>query len=329
MKIRSAFLGLALAACQMPAHAAFSTLGILGDSLSDTGRLFSALSSASFGFFAEPNEPYFPGRFSNGPVWAEYYAASHPGIAIGNAAMGGAFSGVINGRDNAGDDDFNAVPVFGSLLANAATGLNAQLPLVPNVTGQNTAFALWIGANDINNAVSIGFANPEDVVPTSLTNVGNAIDQLLALGAVDVFVGNLPDLGRTPSGVASGNAASLTAATLNFNQGLVSLAAGGGGKVHVVDIFSAFNALLANAAALGFTDTTTPCVDDLFDDSACSDPSSHVFWDGVHPTTGVHALVADVFAAAFEPTPVPLPGAAWLFAPAFGLLTLARRRNAA
>ena len=328
MKIRALVAALALSVFQAPAHAAFANLGVLGDSLSDTGNLFASLSSATFGLFAEPNEPYFPGRFSNGPVWLDYYKSSHPGVNVGNLAMGGAFSGTINGRDNAGDDDFGAVPLFGGLLQNAARGLDSQLPQVPATLPANTAMVLWIGANDINNAVSIGFANPQDVVPTSLTNVGNAINLLLASGASDVYVGNLPDLGRTPSAAAAGRQADLTAATLDFNNGLVSLAAGAGARVHVVDIFSSFNALLANAAALGFTDTTTPCVDDLFDDTACADPASHVFWDGVHPTTGVHALVADVFTAAFEPAPVPLPGSVWLLVPGVGLLVLRGRRAA-
>ena len=329
MHFRSLAAALLLTVLHVPAQAAFSSLGILGDSLSDTGRLAQATSGATFGLFSVPRDPYFPGHFSNGPVWVEYYAATHPGINIGNAAMGGAFSGVINGRDNAGDDELGAVPFLGGSLANAASGLNTQLPLVPNVTGTNTAFVLWIGANDINSALSIGFANPQDVVPTSLGNIDNAISTLLSLGASDIYVGNLPDLGRTPSGISSGRATDLTAATLDFNNGLVNLVAGAGAQVHLVDLFTPFNALLANAGALGYTDTTTPCVDGLLDSSACANPDAHLFWDTIHPTTGVHAMIAGVFADSFEITPIPVPASGLLLLPASAwLLTRRRTRRA-
>ncbi len=329
MKFRSLAAALLLALLHGPAHAAFSNLGILGDSLSDTGRLARATSDATLGLFSVPHDPYFQGRFSNGPVWVDYYAASHPGISIGNAAMGGAFSGVLNGRDNAGDDELGGVPFFGGSLQAAASGLNAQLPLVPNVTGTHTAFVVWIGANDINSALDIGFVNPQDVVPTTLGNVNNAINTLLSLGASDIYVGNLPDLGRTPSGLASGRATDLTAATINFNNGLLSLVAGAGAQVHLVDLFTPFNALLSNAGALGYSDTITPCVDGLLDSTACADPNAHLFWDTIHPTTGVHRMIAGVFADSFEASPVPAPRSGLLMVPACGwLVTRCRSRRA-
>ena len=325
MRIRSLLAVLLLTTLHAPAQAAFAGLGILGDSLSDTGRLAAATADATFGLFSVPSAPYLPGRFSNGPVWVDYYAAAHPGIGIGNLAMGGAFSGVILGRDNAGDDELGGVPFLGGSLQAAASGLNAQLPLVPNVSGANIAFVLWIGANDINSALSLGFARPQDVVPTSLGNIHNAINTLLALGANDIYVGNLPDLGRTPDGVASGRAADLSSATLDFNNGLVGLVAGAGAKVHLVDVFTPFNALLANAAAFGYTDTTTSCVDGLLDTTACDNPDAHLFWDNIHPTTGVHAKVAEIFAASFEAQPVPLP-AGWLLMVSAGGWLVTRRR---
>lgn len=325
MHLRSVLAALLLGVLHSPAHAAFSSLGILGDSLSDTGRLAQATASATFGLFSVPRDPYLPGRFSNGPVWVDYYASAHPGIAIGNFAMGGAFSGVLNGRDNAGDDLLGALPFIGGTLRSAVSGLNAQLPLVPELTGANTAFVLWIGANDINSALDIGFATPQDVVPTSLNNVGNAISTLLTLGVSDIFVGNLPDLGRTPDGLASGRATDLTAATMDFNNGLINMVAGAGNKVHLVDLFTPFNALLANAAALGYTDTTTPCVDDLLDTSACANPGAHLFWDGIHPTTGIHAEIAGVFTTSFEASPIPLPASWWMVLSAWGCLVMRRR----
>ena len=325
MNLRTMTAAVLLAVLHSPAYGAFAYLGILGDSLSDTGRLAQATGEATFGLLSVPKEPYLPGRFSNGPVWVDYYATEHPGITIGNAAMGGAFSGLINGRDNAGDDLLVAVPFIGGSLRAAASGLNSQLPLVPDLTGSNAAFVLWIGANDINSALDIGFAAPQDVVPTSLNNVGNAINTLLARGVNDIFVGNLPDLCRTPDGLSSGRATDLTAATIDFNNGLAILVAGAGAKVHLVDLFTPFNALLANAGALGFTDITTPCVDDLLDTTACANPDAHLFWDTIHPSTAIHREIAGVFTASFEASPIPLPASWLLLLPAAGCLFVRRR----
>ena len=52
------------------------TLYFFGDSLTDTGNVYhatSVLHSDSLGLVPiEPAAPYYDGRFSNGPVWAEY-----------------------------------------------------------------------------------------------------------------------------------------------------------------------------------------------------------------------------------------------------------------
>src|SRR3954470_23184547 len=44
----------------------FKSIDVLGDSLSDTGRLYSVT--------GYPPPPYYLGRFSNGPLWVEYFA---------------------------------------------------------------------------------------------------------------------------------------------------------------------------------------------------------------------------------------------------------------
>jgi phospholipase/lecithinase/hemolysin len=65
------------------------------------------------------------------------------------------------------------------------------------------------------------------------------------------------------------------------------------------DTFAAFNELLANAASLGFTDTTHAC---YLLGSAC-DPAQFVFWDMDHPTPRVQAILGNEFFAAVVPEP--------------------------
>jgi cholinesterase len=331
MRFRSFVAALCLVVSQQSAHAAFSNLVVLGDSLSDPGNFFGALATATGGSFAFPLPPYAGGRFSNGPVWAEYYAAANPGVNVSNIAMAGAFTGsystsLFGTVDNTADLSFAGTVL--APLAAVTTGLGTQLDSLSDVSGTNTAFALWAGANDINYAPLLGFGDLVSVVPTSLNNIGAAIDRLLALGASEVYVANLPDLGRTPDALASGFAPAFTIATDLFNSGLNDLAAAHGPQVRVVDIHAAFDLLLADAAALGLTDTTTACVDTFFGDATpCANPSEHVFWDGVHPTTGVHAAVATVFTETFA-APVPLPASGLLVVPGLALLALRRRQAA-
>ena len=64
----------------------YTSFWTLGDSLSDDGNLYAATGGKA------PPAPYFDGRFSNGPVWAEHVAADFAakGLATGNFAYGGA-----------------------------------------------------------------------------------------------------------------------------------------------------------------------------------------------------------------------------------------------
>ena len=62
----------------------FTKLVVFGDSLSDTGNVFAVTHGA-----VPPSAAYYAGRFSNGPVWPEYLAASLS-LPLENFAYGGA-----------------------------------------------------------------------------------------------------------------------------------------------------------------------------------------------------------------------------------------------
>src|SRR5574338_599415 len=76
--------------------APFTNLFFFGDSLSDTGNVYSVtslLNAATLGLVpVQPlSPPYFNGRFSNGPLWTEQVAtrlgqpgdAQHAGMSLG------------------------------------------------------------------------------------------------------------------------------------------------------------------------------------------------------------------------------------------------------
>ena len=86
-----------------------------------------------------------------------------------------------------------------------------------------------------------------------------------------------------------------TQGSMGFNQALkFSLPAG----VQYFDTFSWWSHTLANPGAYGFTNVTDPCLTT----SICADPSSYFFWDGVHPTTAGHAVLADAVEDSLEQT---------------------------
>jgi outer membrane lipase/esterase len=289
------------------AAASPSSLYVFGDSLSDNGNLYTATGGA----VPTPNYPGNGGA-TNGPVWVDYFAAAHPGIAVSDRAIVGAYSGIYNTTglgpsDNSLDSTLNAVPVVGSLLATAAYGLGTELLLAPNVSSSNAAAVLWIGANDILSAHDNGFTTTADVVPTALSNVTTSLGYMRnVLGFTDIYVANLPDIGRTPRASVSGQQTEYSDAVNAFNQGIANIVSSGGPGLHLVDIYTAFNFVLANPASFGITNTTQGCISGPSDANLCADlGAQRVYWDDVHPTTLVHGIIAGAFQSAILPVPVP------------------------
>lgn len=320
------------------AHAAFSKLAVLGDSLSDQGRFYEITDLPILGGLP-PGITYFDGRFSNGPVWVDYFQAENSNIPVFNRSMGGALSGVYGDIDNVSDPDFDNIPIFGNGLKSSAIGLRNQVASVPNVQGLDVAFSILIGANDFLSSSSIGFSTAVDAVPSVLNNVQTALKELVRRGADHFVLFNLPDLGKTPQAFNEGREAELSQATALYNQRideLVTLGSAAGFTVDFVDAFSLQESILANPLDFGFTNVTSGCLSGVLDLTLCGDPNSaRLFWDTVHPTTAAHALFADLFAdatgfgtsTAVAAAVVPLPASIWLFFSACGWLGITRLRR--
>ena len=91
--------------------------------------------------------------------------------------------------------------------------------------------------------------------------------------------------------------------------------------VNLFDLDGFFGSVLANPALFGYTNTTDACGAPT---NNC-DPATALFWDGVHPTTKTHGLLAQ----AMFTTTVPEPETYTLVA--LGVVALAfgaRRRKA-
>jgi len=296
----------------------FTSMVVFGDSLSDTGNLFDATGGTQ----PPAGQPYFNGRFSNGPVWVETLAA---GLGLPNAALrlslGGsnyAFAGARTG------------------LAGEPPGLLAQIAGIWGpanaVANPNALYVVVAGGNDLRDARSApgnNAATRQDAAQAAATNLFNSVALLAQKGAKNVLIANLPDLGATPEAALLGAQAASTDVTVRFNtlvagmentlQGLFY-----GLDVNMLNLFDISNlvrtdALSNGGARFGITNVTTPCAGFAF--SAGASCAVSLFSDVLHPSARAHSILGG-----FALRAVPEPGTLVLVLGALGVIVMVRRR---
>ena len=281
-----------------PATAAgFSQIYAFGDSLTDTGNVFTA-TGMTF-----PPSPYFEGRFSNGPVWVEVLA-ENLGVEVESSAFGGATTGDRNTFD---------------VLLPGLPGLEQQIDNFVAATNSmaepNALYTIWAGANDYLPTDNPTFM-PFDTPDVTLSNIQTAVDDLVGIGARKFLVLNLPNLGELPrtSGSLDGicpldeqfDSDCLNDLTTAHNDGLSSLftSLSPGGEITLIDVNSLFDNAIANPEQFGFTNVTEACFIITVPTSLCSNPDEYLFWDNQHPSKKGHRLVGEL---AFRALTVPEP----------------------
>ncbi|MFM7368184.1 MAG: putative Ig domain-containing protein, partial [Sphaerospermopsis kisseleviana] len=198
--------------------------------------------------------------------------------SIQNYAFLGANTGVSN--------TFGQITVPGLL-----TQIQQFKTINANSIGKDGLYVIWAGANDFLNLAT----DPTQAVTNAVTNISSAIATLAELGAKEIVVGNLTDLGATPASIANNNVANARAISLGFNtalnQALSNLKPVLNVDLSLVDIFGLSTAVQANPANYKFTNITQP----LITATNPVNPDEYAFWDDVHPTTRLHQLVTDTF----------------------------------
>jgi phospholipase/lecithinase/hemolysin len=305
-----------------------TTIYVIGDSLSDQGNAF-----ALTGGFPPP--PYAE-RASNGPVAVERLAADL-GVALRPSELGGTNYAVVGATTgpvlipsapSVGAIENTAAVEYG-LPALAGTSLLSQTREIvqagPLTGGDSALFVVWGGANDL-------LLNPSPAAAAgAVGNLATVVTTLYGAGARQFLVPNLPDLSRTPSGLAAspGQQAGLQALTVGFNTGLAAALGGLSGlpgiNITAFNTFAFFNAILSDPGAFGFTNTSSPCLSGnlLRGGSICPDPGSYVFWDSVHPTTAAQGALGREFAASVVPEPATLT----MVVLGLGVTAIRRRRQ--
>ena len=310
-------LALALAGgllCAGPgAAASFTSFWSLGDSLSDPGNLYAATGGTT-----PQSPPYFEGRFSNGPVWAEHVADrfAAKGLDSGNVAYGRSFAVRAPG------DPVPGLAQQVGLFALTATGHLGKRPVA----------SIWSGANDL---IFDGIPNGTAVAAgeRAASAVAMSAIALSAFGVHDVALFSMPDLSKVPLYALSGDAVTQARAqrgSAAFNRALdwqVPKLETLGINVIRIDTAGHFERLIDDPEAFGVKNATTPCLLGALPCST-SEAMERAFFDPVHPNAIIHEQIAAAVSEKIAPVPVPLPLGLLLGAAAL-LVVLPRKRREA
>jgi len=262
--------------------APFSNLVVFGDSLSDLGNI----SQATFG--SNPGRYYWNGRFSNGPVYAESLATG-----LGLPALA---------RSSGGGNDFayGGAKTTGTSFPNSLViqDVDDQVGLYLNsrTVDPQALYVVFAGANDL--------LGGQTNVSVPVNSLSQSINRLISAGARQFLVFNLPPLGYTPRYNANSSTLSqYNNLTQQFNASLATmlngLAAGNPAlSVYRFDVAALFSQAIANPSSFGLTNVTTPAAPGLQSGASSYDTSriaananQYLFWDDLHPTTAVHAIL--------------------------------------
>jgi phospholipase/lecithinase/hemolysin len=310
--------------------AAYDAEYVFGDSLSDNGNL-AALFGTTF-----PNPPSYNNSFTNGPVAVQLLAQSlglslNPSLwttsPIAPAGTNYAVAGATSAEDPAGGES-------GIDLPDQVTAYNVY---ASGAADPNALYVVMIGGNDVRDAAKAGTGDA--AIDDGVAAEDAAIEALSGEGAKNFLIVNVPNVGLIPEFAQEDPGQAGTATTLSqyYNMKLANDLSGldeslpDGTNLHEFDLYDYNASLLADATALGFTNTTDPCFI-AAPESAATNPgcgvdganiASYVYWNDIHPTARVQAL----WAAGFE-SAIPEPSTWAMLLTGFAGLAFAARRRA-
>jgi outer membrane lipase/esterase len=184
--------------------APFTSIYVLGDSLSDEGNLFAATAvlGPPRGLPAIPAaDHYFNGRFSNGEVYAGVLAQAL-GLTLSPSLTGWnnfAFGGTrTNYNIVEGPTGYppGAAPWTLSLQRQA---FEERVNTVG--TDPNALYVVFSGSNDLGDILR---RNPAASIPIAVGGIVAVIESFIAAGAETILWLNVPDLGLAPRSRRSG-----------------------------------------------------------------------------------------------------------------------------
>ena len=306
-----------IAAAQIPQ---FDALYVFGDSLADNGNILIQTSAMRMKPpvppSATPHRTYFDGRFSNGYIAFEYLwerlSGHKPGSPRGlkpflaepfiqrPGALDFAFGGTGTAYIDKTPGGFSSPGLKGQVEL-------LRLALLGRKPSPRALYGIVAGSNDYRNDPFNVPMNPVDVV----RNIEDAIVSLYKLGARNVMVVDLPDLGKIPANAGPTSAAAT--ALSEYHNGLLYGALAGlqarYPQLHLITVKlePLFNDLRSRmnwqipmievysqrppgVSACLFVNPAT-CID--MPPIVFKASLGFVFWDVAHPTTEAHHFLGD------------------------------------
>ncbi|WP_166405202.1 SGNH/GDSL hydrolase family protein [Desulfonema ishimotonii] len=275
----------------------YDRMVVFGDSLSDHYGLYTYLEPITGAYDAVTNPDGVREVWSNGDVWAEYLATLW-NAELDNRAIAGAMT---QGHENSA---VQAMTDSGTL---PALGIRGQVNTYLDETGQplsdNTLYVIWIGGNDllVYGEGRSDAATAEEMISDAITNITAALGQLYDAGARKFLVMNLPDIGATPAYLNLGSDAGTAATALSesFNSALHSAVKAfaeseNDETIHWTDVFTFLHQITDDGTFANTTGTYLVLDEEGRDTGAVNEPASdYLYWNGIHPTTRTHSLLAD------------------------------------
>jgi phospholipase/lecithinase/hemolysin len=292
----------------------YKTVVIFGDSLSDTGNV-AHLTEAKYGFRVPGTAAdYTDGRFTDGgdtlpaahkyfEVWVETLASWFPSKPVIKDSLDGGTDyayGFAKTGSGTGVFTFGPSDELSVNVDNIGEQITTYLGTHPKIDDK-TLFVVWGGANDVLEATS-----DDDVINAGFNQTWN-IQRLIDAGATQFIVPNLPPLGLVPRLNGSPTTSiPATEASALYNEVLadgLDLLRESNSSKHVslaaLDVFTLFDEIVAAPSKYSFADVTASS------QGTAVDPDTYLFWDGLHPTTHGHNILAatadKVLAAANQP----------------------------
>jgi phospholipase/lecithinase/hemolysin len=262
-----------------------------GDSLTDTGNISDLIGGLG---------PGYPGStLSNGPTWVTYLDPSTQSLQQAfetptpSRRLGGApvlsrstdFSAALATTQLISDQQVNAA------FAAFQTGLNP--------TSNDRAF-IWGGANDflplLNGPIPPTTNEIEQRVTTGVANLSQSVLDLSNTGIENITIISLFNIGLSPR--ADGFAQQGAGIARLFNSRLKKALQSPlqNSNLTWIDTDALLNDAVANPAAYGLsnvTDAAAPqAIDGIPSTLTAEEQAEYLFYDDLHPTTGVHQQIA-------------------------------------
>lgn len=251
-------------------------LVVFGASSADAGNVYNVTG----GILAAP--PYWQGRFTNGPNWVDRLAGLLNVPVPGPSVLGGtnyAFGGAGTGSG------FSNACFRGICAPNIGLQIEYYLATSPAIS-TDQLFVLQGGGNDF-----LNFTGLDNAMLTAYEMRVN-IETLAAAGATNFAVTNLGLDNLSPTKWRQSNNVWIDVFNAALEAHLRDLETRLGLHIARVDFHWLKSAMIASPGDFGLTNVTDPAWVPGY--PIVPNPEEYYYWDGAHPTTVVHAFLAEL-----------------------------------